>query len=131
MENKVKEYIRYYIGQEAFSYDEQRNGIITGIGNDFVRLDINGVGLLASFTNIKPILRRIESLTDEEISVVGKTHTFKEASGNPISSPKLLQDIRIMTLDKNFRTNIQNFHYLLSIGIDLFNLIDNNLAIEK
>lgn len=63
---------------------------------------------------IKPILRKLDSLTEEERDKYHKLVVVRERS-----------------MDEIIVKEAHGIKYLLSIGIDLFNLIDSGLAIDS
>lgn len=72
---------------------------------------------------LKPILRKIESITFEEFIEAGKIHV---SCGGVIQIT--FDDVKA---NRVLPTYPEVFAWLLSKHFDLFNLIDNNLAISK
>lgn len=93
-----------------------------------------------AWDEIKPILRRIESLTEDEATKLIRMY---------YDGYSLIADIEVTKHEIRFKCcyhsstrkwrkylsfhqlGADQFLYLLSLGIDLFGLIDNKLAIEK
>lgn len=113
---ELKDVIHYYIGQRCFAEGYGTGfGKIEGATLSIVQIRTNMIWYVLP-VEIKPILRRIEDLTEEEykkwmVKVIKRTD---EEDG------------------LNFYSQTpESFHYLLSIGIDLFGLIDSGQAIDS
>jgi hypothetical protein len=108
---KLQDYIHYYIGCPCIFYtaDDDPAGYHTTIDYDTIK------NWLANQeeTDLKPLLRRLEDMTEEErTEIFGKdVHWY-----NPF--------------DANDACDIQQWHKLLQKGFDLFGLIDAGLAID-
>lgn len=153
----IKDYLPFYIGCEvAREHDKSRSekfceyGKLVGIseseierGKTVAILDV-GIDHFHEWyvEETKPILRPLSSMTEEEAKEVVKRRS-------PAGSVKSLDRLVINHIDSTSITwsflsvpNIprwerfgelspDQFIYLLSKGFDLFNLIPENLAIEK
>lgn len=109
---KVEDYIHLYLGCECYDTFRKVTGILTAIFKNSVRID-NGYGQW-HISTIKPILRRLETMTEEEANELDWRFPVEE-------------DANIVI--KNL--NPDEFLYLLKQGFDLFNLIEEGLAIDK
>lgn len=153
---KLQDYIHYYIGckvQHEFITKtknvELRYGILMGLHTSEIinrcYLQFDSYSDSVRFDSIKPILRLVEDMTDEDIkSFIGfdrlirmysevsyKRHnkmcitvyytinTDGEADGTQV------HDIHFSQLDS------LQFHHLLKEGFDMFSLIKNGLAIDS
>lgn len=116
----IKDYLPLYIGVqcEMGSEDDKRIKTLTGVDYGlYVYEGIFGFQKCA-IELIKPILRKLSDMTDEEI---------KELASMPSGLP--------ITISAEPTQSILNWadrtRYLLSRGFDLFNLIPEGLAIDK
>lgn len=108
----IKDYLKYYIGQPC-EVKRYGPGKILCAYEDGGRVEFkNGKVLSFGDTDIIPKLRRIESLTPEENKRLGKVM------------------LNMYTGETHF--NPMQFHYLLSLGVWLFDPIafDNGLIID-
>lgn len=160
----IKDYLKYYIGCRVLADDKDYGDFLGGalVPNEVdqiyydIHLDEWPEGEIMPFNDdmsedcrIKPILRRLEDMTeDEAINLVSFPvgyeilKVFKEPQGITFdykwrdSNPKLNNDdgYSYSGTGVSFRskhwTPIQ-FHYLLSRGFDLFGLINAGLAIDS
>ena len=117
----IKDYIHYYLEQKAIF--DNNVWTISRVGT-VIRLTRGTTRRVEVHPEeIKLLLRRIESLTNDEVY-----HYF-----NSISSEKYIRD-QLHVIKRNMIDLIgmtpARFHYLLSLGIDLFGLIDAGLAVD-
>lgn len=145
---EVKDYLKYYIGQEMLCTDKQNDECMCGSE----RHTISWVNLSPESDNRNWVLllRPLSDITEDEFKVLVLFH-WKEYPEN------LIVKWRASEFKKNIvrgngmgydlfsntghhmKTETQSFslfepeqfHYLLSKGFDLFNLIEQNLAIIK
>lgn len=120
---ELKDYLHYYIGHDCEVGSDSKT-LIRPISGHVVASVQSG---LKSVT-VKPILRTMDMLTDEE--------KVKWYDLWPIGNPSTSTEGKINVVtewqnEKHLHTTPPEFHYLLSIGIDRFGLIDNGLAIKK
>jgi hypothetical protein len=127
---KIDQYLHLYIGCEVLAYCEQQaekcKGYLTGIHGEYgpeVQFIIGNHAEeepeYPGAENTKLVLRRLSSMTEEEkikLYGMGFTHNSR---GLQIEHPKKWPTFKPV-----------QFQYLLSIGIDLFGLIDSGLAID-
>lgn len=136
-ELNFKDYAPFYIGCRCFhtwypeghiEYDRgwKLDGYVLGdekpylLKNDFA----------CSWTDsIKPILRLVGDMTDEECLMVHKISPFW-AEG---TSEKYIMDRLYVIRERIIHLHLipEVFHYLLKQGYDLFKLIENGLAIDS
>lgn len=125
---QLKDYLHYYIGCEL----KTDTGKVTLIGvlNDkfngnYQIAVLNGnITYMSIIERYKPILRRLEDITEDEADYIYNNFDVcfdTDALGNPVFD---WDDIRA-------NNAFAIFHYLLKESFDLFNLIDENLAIDK
>ncbi len=115
---KFNEVAHHYIGCDVIYTDNPNTkgslikltGIINAeINNEMFKFaHITPMGESLQFTEIKPILRRLSSLTEEEKKQCGSSFTNSN---------------KVFTTDE--------FLYLTKNGFDLFDLIDNGEAHER
>lgn len=111
MRSPLSEYLRFYIGGKVVLNDDMI-WILCGVHNTYAVLDGGAYGVIkvTDYTTIKPILRTTQSVTQEEWDDAPKSSLHIGVDGI-FYSPEL-------------------FKYLLSLHIDLFGLIENDLAIS-
>lgn len=122
MAKELKDYLHLYLGCKIMITDpkdgEAKERALVGIDNTFtnpVRC-INGEYVSAfDFTDVKPILRPLESMTEEERVF----HSSLQARWPVTPAHRHLTCIG---------ETPESFHWLLSKHFDLFNLIPEGLA---
>lgn len=154
----IRDYLKFYIGCEVMTTDPQTDetskGYLTGIAewpeesveiqlHNFIHADEEPT--YKAYSDVKPILRRLESMTEEEMAELFwlDNKSFKEMEGVfklHIDNSRPRFGIRVMLEKdgKHFMTgtlsmsrfNPEQFQYLLSKHFDIFNLIPD-LAIEQ
>jgi hypothetical protein len=121
---ELKDYINLYIGQLIQHTLNDDNDIVisrvTGYYSDGIEVQLVHNGehkcILPHFKDAKLILRRLDSMTEEEAKEIGwwdegEIHYAKD-------------------FNSKWMFSAENMLYLLSKGFDLFDLIDAGLAIE-
>lgn len=115
-----------YLGQKAIAGTKEKTFTIIGVCSDSNSCSIKLTGRKGTIINegvsisiIKPILRKLESMTEEEAAELlnlcdGEVFAWTDQNDR-----------------KKFAYTAQGFHYLLSRGFDLFGLIDSGLAIAQ
>jgi hypothetical protein len=104
---KIEDYLHFYLGRNT------NKGLLVGISMTSYYIDVNGETIaIDKHESIKPILRTMRSLTADEIE---QLHLKGLSIGQR----------------KGFSFTPEAIVYLLSLGIDIFNLINEGLAIEK
>lgn len=159
---KLKDYIHYYIGCPCIYYmaDDDPEGYHMILGYDTIKNWLSN----QEETDIKPILRRLADMTDEEAMHIGKLAFFDRDMKYPDTDYKVKKVGITIELPSAYSVSINNdwyekelrigfntgnlwrvgndaqernynqpeiFHYLLRQHFDLFNLIDNQLAIDS
>lgn len=114
MEVKLKDVIHHYLGCEVWDNYNDKKGILFGVdintsGMDNVKVLHNVVWDL-KYEDIKPILRPLSSMTEEE--------QFKFNNINSLA-------------DNKEQCEANNTAWLLKQGFDLFNLISTSQVINK
>lgn len=128
MKTELKDVLHFYIGCKGWDSEAPGEEIMTIIGYSI----INGNHLISDehgnfdipIKDIKPILRPLSDMTDDEIKYVGED--LKQGTWNAPdirSNPKLAWSIHHM--------NPVVFVYLINQGFDLFDLIESGQAIDK
>lgn len=130
---ELKDYIQYYIGckvQHEFITKtkniELRYGILMGLHTSEIinrcYLQFDSYSDSVRFDSIKPILRKPESLTMDEMKECG--NLVYDFSNEP--------DLNTWHWS-NFEAGLcaEQIDWLLKRGFDLFNLIENELAIDS
>lgn len=150
MEKKLQDYIQYYLHCDF--YLTKRN-IRTRITNYWPRQDkehcigygLDDVNGVEDIHYIKPILRKLDSLTDEEIKGLINWDKIRAIYKN-VSFERCINGIVVYyaidaghdhggLFPHTYKITFHSFspfewRFLLSIGIDLFNLIKDGLAID-
>lgn len=141
MEKRIEDYLHLYIGCQVLiekeidcstngefpEYDEIAGSILPGIyklvgvntvknsvmSGDVSLISKEGTACMTVFNNIKPLIRPLSDMTEEEREYCGWSETLCK---KPIKHG-------------NYESN--EFIWLLKQGFDLFELIDAGLAINK
>lgn len=133
----IKDYIHYYLGQPCVNswypedhYEYNKGWIIRMVDPRAERFCFIETEDEETWTDsVKPILRRPDSLTDDEAYHLNKISPYF----NSLASEKYIRD-RLHVIKKNMADFIGmtpvRVHYLLSLGIDLFGLLDAGLAVD-
>lgn len=125
MSKDISEYIHYYIGQQCqtIAPDGIPHSILETINYYWLgRSKRDGTRLI-------PILRKLEDMTEEECWDIEAINP----SWVPGTSKEYIQNRLYLTKKRIVdKRGIQPevFHYLLSKGFDLFNLIESGAAID-
>lgn len=153
MEKNIKDYLHLYIGCEVMapcmSWDEEpvAKGILTGIHGEYeaeIQFIIDGNAEespdYAKFIDVKPILRKLDSMTEEETAEFKKLIPWIDFErflpGNRWRYNEHEETSKHETrVVCNTSAGINTLPmvvvpYLLSKGFDLFGLIDAGLAID-
>jgi hypothetical protein len=126
---KIEDYLHLYIGCEVAApnpYDDHgveiAKGVLTGLHGEYgpeIQFIIDGNAEehpeYVQFIKVKPILRRLSSMTEEETAHWNKLKRYNPVNGKV----EMFQE-----------HNEEQFLWLLSKGFDLFGLIDAGLAID-
>lgn len=153
MSKKLQDYIHFYLGCRvvAAPYGGQPKrldeGTLVGINNhDIVNIKLDKWQSVAdiSISCVKPILRKLDSITDEEKTQIGKMAGWYE--GKVILSEHHLEIAHdtfkemayecLIDADDNDAARLgptayfSFMPYLTNRGVDLFGLIDAGLAID-
>lgn len=117
---EIKDYLHFYIGCEV-TIEGHKNAILgaVGVGHGkqvIIRWPLEDEWSYADIGEIRPILRRLSDMTEEEEAEMVKTQDDVKLDGYP--------QITLM-VDSG-----HTFRWLLSKGFDIFNLIDSGLAID-
>jgi hypothetical protein len=141
---KISDYIHYYIGSEVL-FDNKVNKILGTrvMSNGDVMVAINGNSFWAD--ECKPLLRKLNSMTEEEKTKIGSIAGWYE--GKKIINEHHLNiahdTMKEMAYDALTRANEYDADrlgpaayflmvpYLLRQGFDLFGLCDAGLAVDK
>jgi hypothetical protein len=148
MEIKLNDYIHLYLGSEVFVQKKQGNEnllrgqicdvtsgsnhgdwirvsfdtCVTVINSHFEEVKSNFHTFFIGEDTIKLSLRRLSSMTDEEIDDVWHGHETQDVLVMEYSDGRNVRKVSLTA---------ERTRYLLSKGFDLFGLIDAGLAIEK
>ena len=142
---KLQDYIHLYIGCECqlfFRYDDkktleyERNGILkiirpedrenNGLGFECRTVRNNIIYYSYSFSDVKPILRHLSDITEMEF-----IHVCNMLNWNTDEYDIEWFKSEYIDTTLNFIYSFELTRYLLSQGFDLFNLIENGLALDK
>lgn len=148
---EIKDYLHLYLGCEVMDLYSNRINVLTGVDNDHelpVKTLWQNKGRWAlPYSEIKPILRRLSSMTEEELKIIcgWPLQAHREVTG--FRTTAKFAEISYRWPDSNMEHGWaysstalyfskeewtpEQFLYLLSNGFDLFGLIDSGLAMEK
>lgn len=127
MAKKKEDYLKYYIGAEVIGkyLDEDRKGYLSGVNNGGFECEIqffeeDGFNVFEKpefneSSEVKLCLRKLSSMSEEVI---------KECRLLMYGEVDMAKQIY------RYSETPDSFHYLLSKGFDLWNLIDEGLAID-
>jgi hypothetical protein len=114
---KLIDYLHYYLGCDVITTDDNETAELVGVTDNDAHLVHKGTGSYGTCASegVKPVLRRLEDMAEDEgVKLFGTERYWdivcKEGRWDSFSCSE--------------------FHYLLRQRIDLFNLIDNGLAID-
>lgn len=131
MEKKIQDYLHYYLGCDVITIDDNEKAQLVGVSDDNAHLVHEGTGSYGTcdITGIKPTLRRLEDIPDDEwIEIECETSIAPDAIG--------WYGVResIMTMDTRHRFHWTITNEVLIIlrkrNIDVDGLIDAGLAID-
>jgi hypothetical protein len=156
MKKKLEDYLHLYLGCEVeFVFEtrtggkENRTGRIERIGKNGVVKDVDIFGANGAYIKradeVKPILRPLSDMTEEEAIELTKLTAWKYYGGHPSERVyktyknafgQLVVSWGEHHREKNVPITKSSFYpeeipWLLSKGFDLFNLIHEGLAIDK
>lgn len=127
MEKKIEDYLHLYLGCDI-QYQWHEDIITTNLSARFIS---ECVGSLAC-SNIKPLLRPLSSMTEEEYAQCAMIVFQKDGIKNIKTSAILGEGIiRYGIKPDSVIGCFELTKYLLSKHFDLFNLIPDGLAIDK
>lgn len=119
---ELKEVIHFYLGAKVeyeftsrTSNKEIRNGKMYGMWDNFIRISTHWGSTEAPISSVKPILRKLDSMTEEE---------YEEYKNIGIEESK--ENWKYQYTIESSRKMV----YLLSRHFDLFNLIESGQAID-
>lgn len=147
---KLKDYLHYYMGCKVITADDNEQANLVGVSDDNAHLVHDGTGSYGTcdISGVKPILRRLEDMTEEDLkemitklSLIDLSNCefeFEQFWVNAIRKGVVVDCLSIEMngqIDMMHYTHATNpqaeaFHYLLSKGFDLFGLIDAGLAVD-
>lgn len=138
---KLQEIIFYYLGAEVETPDGVKKMIYFDMESNEIccALETNGWNIY-NLSDIKPILRKLDSLTGSEAYQLVKMYYdgYSMIGITEVTKHEIRFEVCYQTNTRRWRKEIQfhklnaeQFTYLISLKIDLFNLIDQKLAIEK
>lgn len=139
---KLQDYAQYYIGCRCLDtwFPEghehyNNNWILTGYVQDMEKSYCLENKLNNTWTDlIKLILRKINDITEDEFVHAIKLFDPEESVDEIIKNyrPFTILGMEGMVIERGqFQDAMQVVHYLISIGIDMFGLIDAGLAIDS
>lgn len=110
MEKKIKDYLHLYLGCDAMIYND-KSFIMDKVTSSSLNIEDGSV------TKIKPILRPLSDMTEQE--------SYELCWQKNQNHMKLNWSLNESAIHPN------EFLYLLKQGFDLFGLIESGLAIDK
>lgn len=122
MSKEINEYLAFYIGRPVeYGYEDTKKigkliGKVMPWGWQVEQSDRHKPPLNVTGDLVKPILRSLEDITEQECEEYNRIH-------NMCHSINKLQD--------QIRTDAHATQYLLSRGFDLFGLITQGLALDE
>lgn len=147
---KLKDYLHYYLYGKIYEVGVSTCTLM-GIGDCYYTIKTKQGTLLtlSDQANIKLVLRRLEDMTadeaieltrlvvhkDEFINVSTYRHNFTNdlmVQWGLLTPAQRADDVEYFFNATGERSwSAEQFHYLLRQGFDLFNLIDNGLALDS
>jgi hypothetical protein len=137
-EIKLQDYAHYYIGcQCIIDYTLPGGNKIIDYKGMFIRYDctdkspycVKGETDTIWTYSIKPILRKLEDMTDDECMVVNEISPYFTKGTSERYIRERLYCIRDRIMYLHLIPEV--FHYCLKQGFDIFNLINSGLAIDS
>lgn len=128
MNHLIAQELALYLGCDVCMYADSL-GILQEVKVDKVAVvnKASGRSDLLLISEVKPILRRMSSMTEKECRALCKLEGWGWDLGNMVVS-----DDGIHFQDKVFRKiTPESFRYLLSLHFDLFGWIDSGKALDK
>lgn len=126
---KIKDYLKYYIGQQCQIADED------GKANKFILTAYNYNYYKEWHSDIKPILRRLSSITEEEkLHIVENiTHSHIAFSASNAEILTLFEEDKYLNRSRVMELLPEEFHYLIYRGFWLWDesAFTTGLIIEK
>lgn len=138
MQKDLKDYIHYYIGcrclntwftpdDDCYNAGWKLEGYCP---NDVKAFRLENETDYTRTDSIKPILRKLDSLSDEEKIVFYNLFPTQDNITDSQRIDAVTHWLEEEGADKYFWA-ITQFHWLLKQGFDLFSLIDNQLAVDE
>jgi hypothetical protein len=83
---KLQDYIKYYIGCNVITTDDNERAELVGVSDDNAHLVHEGTGNYGTcdVTGVKLVLRRLEDMTEEEAITIATMAMFDKPAGYPI-----------------------------------------------
>lgn len=133
---KFKEVAKHYIGCEVFDSYNGSNYPLSGVVNNKPHIQLHEkVHSEREWGEIKPILRKLEDMTEEDMKELVKIE--RPLKKRPDKVRLELGSIEWRDNKDDYEVTLWldelsplQFHYLASKGYDLFNLIEGNQAID-
>jgi hypothetical protein len=129
MKKNIADYLHLYLGCEFIWEDEDDPMILKGVFGDVAystEADESGEGMYA-IEEIKPILRPLSDMTEEEMNHLGSLTTMTLYD----CFDEFYYDFLDQREDRPWETTFEITRYLLTRGFDLFGLIESGLALDK
>lgn len=136
MKKELKDYLHLYLGCECI-LDDHNTGILIGFDSQLHNKEVEMVCYTiwdkkdddwmvynddSSFERIKPILRPLSDMTEDEF------YEFKSFADNDCS--KMIHIKNVKDITTNLFHEFEASRFLLSKHFDLFGLIDSGLAVN-
>lgn len=144
MEKKLSEYLHLYLGCDLVVRNKRKNGKelrAKFLGLDYhwafpVRIMIGEITSARNIEEVKPILRPLESMTEEERDHVWLLLGWNERIKGMERMDNIWMEFNPPEDDDEFRparwgSLLKCLPYLLSRSFDLFGLIESGLAISS
>lgn len=126
---RIKDYLYFYVPCKCLRTDTNREMLLVGIDNygenwhpDDKCVKFEGVEWKWSAveTYVKPILRPLSDITDDELDLFEKIGSFSISGEFPLSYKRKIK----------IKHQAEQLKFLLNLGFDVFGLIEEKLAIS-
>jgi len=139
---ELKDVIHYYIGVKCKTPDGQI-GELFGVNGEKVELHLDKGYAAVRFKHVKPILKRLENMTEEDAIELARLVVHEDEYTNPFVFRNNWDDMVVswgggsIGLDNSFNATSERvwgsdqFNWLLKNGFDLFGLIPDQAIDSK
>jgi hypothetical protein len=132
---ELKDYLHYYLGCNVITTDDNEEAELVGVSDDNAHIVHMGTGSYGtcSIEGVKPILRRLEDMTEEEALHIGKLAMFDRDMNYPDSDFKVEKTWAAIEVPTTYSVRISNdwFEKEIRIGFNTGNIWYANNEINE